>query len=827
MSMEDCIRRAREAGEIDDQRAKDIGTIFQDLRSQYRGSMGEAGAEAAAARDTIDILDRELALKRRQTALQIKAAEKLRRQIATYRDGNGRPDFLAAAKAIIEFDPTGRAGYSNLVARKKRLLGMFHSKWENGLYELRPRYAGLKRANADNVIREIFGEDTGDLVARDVAKAWGESAEFARQTANAAGGNIPKREGWGMPQSHNIAKISKAGKGDWIDFVRPRLDPTKMVNYETGRPFSAAELDSLLSDVFDTIKTDGMIKITPGASGRKKLANRLTDHRFLTFKDAESWMEYQRTFGEGDFFSTMNAHLESMARDTAALEILGPNPDAMIRWIQDVVRLETATTGQSTAALDRARVGVKSIQELWGHYTGSVNAGGTGTLARSFQGLRNFLTAAQLGSAAISALSDLSTQRITAGMNGLSSVRLGARILKTMNPLDAGDRRLAVRLGLIAESWGAIASSQSRYVGEVTGPEISRRIADSILRATLLEPWTQAGRWAFGMEFMGTMADNVGKTFDQLPGMLRRGMQRYGITADDWNAIRATELYEERGATFLRPDDLLGRAQDLGEGRSRELSDKLMEMILTETEYAVPSSSLRGRQILVGTAAPGTVSGELVRSFAMYKNFAVTMIFTHLYRGLTQKTGLSKARYLANLFIGMTAVGYLSMQAKEIAKGRDPRSIDSAGDAAKVFGAAAVQGGGLGIFGDFFFADQNRFGGGPWETIAGPVFSFGADVSKLTIGNIQQAVAGEDTDLGREMVRFLKRYTPGSSAWYARLALERLIWDELQRSLDPEADKIYRRQIKDARREYGQNYWWRPGRGQPERAPDISKAIGE
>ena len=48
---------------------------------------------------------------------------------------------------------------------------------------------------------------------------------------------------------------------------------------------------------------------------------------------------------------------------------------------------------------------------------------------------------------------------------------------------------------------------------------------------------------------------------------------------------------------------------------------------------------------------------------------------------------------------------------------------------------AAIYGGGLGIFGDFLFADQNRYGGSMAKTMAGPVISFLDDLVRLTIGN--------------------------------------------------------------------------------------------
>ncbi len=60
---------------------------------------------------------------------------------------------------------------------------------------------------------------------------------------------------------------------------------------------------------------------------------------------------------------------------------------------------------------------------------------------------------------------------------------------------------------------------------------------------------------------------------------------------------------------------------------------------------------------------------------------------------------------------------------------------------------------------------MNRFGSGPIVTAAGPVAKFGEDVLWLTLGILRQGAEGKRAKLGREAVRFAKRYTPGASMW--------------------------------------------------------------
>ncbi len=79
-----------------------------------------------------------------------------------------------------------------------------------------------------------------------------------------------------------------------------------------------------------------------------------------------------------------------------------------------------------------------------------------------------------------------------------------------------------------------------------------------------------------------------------------------------------------------------------------------------------------------------------------------------------------------------------------------------------------MRGGGVGLFGDFLFADQNRYGGGIVNSLAGPVL--GSQVPpalKLTLGNLQELAAeGEARNAGRELSRFIEANMPGRSLWY-------------------------------------------------------------
>ena len=141
--------------------------------------------------------------------------------------------------------------------------------------------------------------------------------------------------------------------------------------------------------------------------------------------------------------------------------------------------------------------------------------------------------------------------------------------------------------------------------------------------------------------------------------------------------------------------------------------------------------------------------------------------------------------------------------------------------------AAFLQGGGLGIFADLLIADQTRFGHGWIETLAGPSAGTVADLLNLTVGNVHRGIEGESTNIGSEAQRFISGLTPGARLWYARAAIEHVMFEELARMVDPRAERKFRSRERWWRRERGQRFWWAPGDTMPRRGPDFGAAMGD
>lgn len=558
----------------------------------------------------------------------------------------------------------------------------------------------------------------------------------------------------------------------------------------------------------------------------------------MHFRDADAWAAYNDAFGSADPFRSVVSHLEGMARDIALMRVLGPNPQAGLEHAIQVGQRQLSKDfdGRRTAAGTDAAQLVKVAQDqqraegrlnrrvaharaMLGAVTGSNNVPADQASAAFLAGTRQILTGAQLGSAILSSPTDLWTMKMAAqsvGMNGRSVWTRHAQLLAS-----SATRETAAQMGYAADTLADAGSASARYMGEVWSPEITSRITNAVLRASGLSFWTDCARQAWQMEFSGFLASQAHLDFAGLPKPMRELFTRRGITAGDWDKLRdpASLFTAPNGSKFLSPL-IFAQTSRLPRSEAEGLSARLGAIIEQEMEFAVPSVTLEGRTAWLGDAKPGTFAGELLRSGLMYKSFGLSVTLNVIRRAMAQQDITSRAVFVASMIAGLTVFGAVSVQLKDLAKGRDPRPMNTAA----FWGQALMQGGGFGIFGDFLGSETSRTGGGMAETLTGPVVGLGADLTRAVMSNAARVAEGKDPMLGRDLVNLGRRYTPGASLWQTRLAMDRLVWDQLQWLLDPEAKQAWARAEKN-RAKIGRNgSWWEPGEAAPERAPDFSNA---
>lgn len=797
-----CIGEATQAKEIPEQLALELEAALDKFIAKYiKEGLDPSAAKRMAQADVIDAKMVELALQKRQKALQIiKVKEAI---VAAQAHPKG---FRRGVVSLITKDIQDMLSETNIDIRANTVLGQFHMKIAKGMEAFRTKRLGLSqdKGGMRDVVREIEGVNTGNKQAADFARKISEVFEDARLRFNRAGGNIRKLENW-FPHWWDPKLVAKLSKEDFVQKFGSKLDRDRMIS-SNGIPMDDLEINVLMGRAYDDITTNGLATLEPTlGGGGTKLANRHQEHRVLVFKEVEDWLNLNESYGRPDLYTTMMDHLSNMSHEISMLEVLGPNPGATFNYLR--------TMAQKSGA---SEPGLASLDALWNVASGKVNNTVWVAGADFMKTTRSLLVAAQLGGAFLSSLNDPWIARMTAKMNGIPTMKVFSEALKQFNPANKADRIAAVEMGLVAEAWTTRALAANRFT-ELTGADFAAKAADFTMRASLLSPWTDALRKGYGMATFSQMAIDSAKSFKNLPKKRQEALARYKITPEEWDIIRSTEVINHKGAKYWSIENLLKR-EDLDIKTRNKVTSKVHEMVLSEIDHAVLMPDFRSQAIATLGARRGGL-GEVTRTVAMYKSFPVLMITKQLYRGASQKALGSKIEYLAELSIGLLVFGAIALQAKELAKGRNPRDMTTV----EFWAAAHLQGGGLGIFGDFLYSDQSRFNNSLTKTIMGPGFGLLDDTARLTIGNLQKFVSGKDTNISADMIQFLRRYTPGSSVWFIRGIYERAILDQLLKMADPQAYKKFKKQVKKRQTEYKQSYWWKPGKALPDNPPDMSK----
>lgn len=796
MSFRDCINRGVTGGEMDPKRAERVIAEYNSLFRQFNDSMGPTQADFEAAKVIVGKAKKEAKEKRRVAQLQAARSRELVQRLDEHRTMSGERSPGDFVQDLIS-NKRGSQGQS-IAGLYETIRRTFRREFSEATTEFKANLFGQRRNKEllDNVVREVFGESTGDPKAQKIAQAWERVSEKSRTRFNAAGGHIGKRKDWGMPQAHDSVAVRRVKFQDWKSEILPRLDLEAMgKDFNDGVPFTPETIDLLLKDAYDAIRTDGYSRRSPSSRHGAAMYNRRADHRFFKFKSADDWMAYSEKFGAGqDAFRIMHAHLDNMANEISMMEILGPNPTTGFQFVKDAAK-HRAATSQDPKAVGRLNDRLAQADNMFDLFTGRTNIPGHAGFAKGMAATRQFLTSAHLGSAIISSVTDFNTQRVAASFLGMKQTGY----LKQLGRLlaDKDFRLEAAEAGLIFENAVDMGNAVARFNLEEVHIEGAARMADFTIRSSGLGHLTEVQRQSFGLEFMSHMARGT------IDDKMRRVLKQYGIGDQDLAAIMAAPKHKMRNGLEVI------RAEEIEASAGQRVADLYMEAITSLTEFAVPSTDLYGRAAILSRSKAGTVGGELIRSALQFKAFPITVMTTQISRIMAEAMAGRKGSamlYGANLFVGATLLGGLAIQLKEISKGRDPRDMTDL----KFWMASMAQGGGLGIFGDFLFSDVNRFGGGIASTLGGPTVGLVNDVLKFSWGNLQELAMGEETNAGREFTNLMRRYTPGGSLWYLRLAYERAIIDQIQMVIDPRFRDSFRTKERNAK-ETGTSFYAPPG----------------
>lgn len=720
-------------------------------------------------------------------------------------------------------------------------------------------------AKARLLLKEINHEDTTGLAdAKDVAlakrgaEAWHKVADGMRQEFNANGGDIGHLEGYDMPHDiHSQDKVAGHGrdtpafrayletlsgadkvaavasgrtpaafaKKSWIERISPLMDRAKMKD-SLGRPMDDAHFNDFMSYAYDHIATNGLSDLEPGTFKGGTVASRHAQPRQLFFKDADSLIAYMRDYSERSFPDLIFGHVSGMARDIAIMKDWGPNADATFRVMRDTAVKDIANLDPANAEAARQK-GVE-LDMLWSLLNGKSKPVINRKMANGFQAVSAINVAGKLGSAMFASLyGDRVSNHAMLYLNRMGSLRFYIENLKALS--SAGLRDDMRRAGFLPEY---MRNALGRFGDDMVSNTLFDKMGNVVMRISLMNAINEIPRGVFAMQLADTLGGMLGKhaTFADAHQTDMHILNGYGMGDADWRLWKLAKLEDWGGSgkhmltaesiANIPDEDIIKEFGGVDPNRVRtDAVERYLGAINMEAKNAVIEPSMQDRPFWLQSAQRGTALGELGRAFWQFKSFPWAQLNRMADMTMSRPTSSGKVAMAAYLIVASTLTGAMQKQTREMLSGKDPLNMNDP----SFWGSAFLQGGALGIYGDFMYSvNQTRYGTGPLEVMAGPTIGTALDAFTSTLNAAVKAANGEDTHLLAKYMTLLKGMVPGGNLWYTKAAFDHLIFNQIQELLSP---GYLQSMDEKARATYGQEKWWPAASPTPERAPNLEAAI--
>ncbi|MFT3720419.1 hypothetical protein [Pseudorhodoferax sp.] len=443
------------------------------------------------------------------------------------------------------------------------------------------RNLGMRIFDLDNpvmtrdVVREVFGQAdgrTGNAAAKAAARAWLDTIEGLRLRFNAAGGNVGKLRDVGyLPNLWETARVARETAESFADFLLPRTDRSAYVK-EDGRFMTDAEIRDMLRAAHATLASDGLNQSEPGAfRGTGARSNRGSQHRVIHLRDGDAWMEAMDRYGEGSLYDAMMGHVGGISRDIGLTERYGPNPEQQFRAQNDL-----AERADGAGTLQNRSVG-NTPRAYWSLVNGAASTPENRIAAMVGENARNIQTAAKLGGAVLSSVTDMATIATTLHFNRLPYFDMLSNIKKQLNP----EVRSFLRAhGVIGET---LVSTLNRWTGDHMTHNLTGRVAGSVMKLSLMNAWTDGLRNAFSMTMMHGLSRMAKKSWGQLDEWDRYLLQRKGITEQEWAIVQKAEPTVHDGYAMLTPEAIRAVSDADLEGAAPAGFQRIRDSIAAQT----------------------------------------------------------------------------------------------------------------------------------------------------------------------------------------------------------------------------------------------------
>ena len=685
-------------------------------------------------------------------------------------------------------------------------------------------------------ISEGMEVTTKNQDVKKLAEIMEKHSELTRQALNARGANIPKMWGYVVRQSHDQFNVRAAANrlGKNLDEIKadPNLKGTD-INYNKNftawknfimqyldgdRTFGNTDnIDSFLMNSYNSL-VGNKIQVADGASGvfgSNSVTKGISNKRVLHFKSAKDWYAYNEKFGTGSLKETYYSGLMTAGRNIGMLDTLGTKPKENFEKIRVAISNRMLANNRSTESLSSYRQFEKFMNVVDGTvYT--FDGGKFGFAVAKWSAIgRAVGNVAKLGGAVISAAADVGIYASEMKYQGRSFLggmgeAMGG-IAKIKNTKQKRD--IAKGLGFLGD--GTTYDISGRFQ---VGDNLNKgwtKIQRTFFKYNLLSWWTNTLKENSMLGMANYYANQKNLSFNQLNKPLQSFFGLYNIDATKWDIIRKTAMSKaDDGTEFINISELSNMSDadikkitgmnDLSKTELQMEKDKfkysVSGMLLDRSIYAVIEPDARTKGTMTQGTLAGTGMGEAIRFVGQFKAFPMAIgnkvlgrEIAFLRKGPNQDIGRG-IKGLASVVVVSGFMGYMSMTAKDLLKGKEPRDPNNF----NTIMAAFLQGGGLGIYGDVLFKEQ-RDAGSVAAGLIGP-----APTTVIDLGlALKYALSGEGGKAGRAAYRTISSNIPFLNLFYIKAAFDYMIGFQIMETMNP---GVLKRVEKRMKKDYNQEY---------------------
>jgi hypothetical protein len=545
--------------------------------------------------------------------------------------------------------------------------------------------------------------------------------------------------------------------------------------------------------------------------GSRNLARAASQQRVVYWKNATAWADHMREFGGG--YSLLHNVVQTLdvgARRTALMNYLGTNPEGNFETVAQRL-VEKHRNSDELGRLERQLQGVRNVL---GRLTGKLNE----PLSEDAGQLVNQLMSLE----AVSHLGGVSLTHAMAAPATITSemAHHGVGRLQTIaHMLAAGARGSAERQDALADM-GAYAHG---YANALQGagslgeswrrdglPGFTSWVSAHFMRMTGL-PRVIDAMQAGGVKsvVMSRLGRQIDQAFENIEPHQQAALKAYGITPEDWELLRsssdptmvegnrwvtskdATDSDPGQVEALLRARGMVGKdaAQTTIEAAVRkyqwDLGDKLLMYVNDAADRGVVRPGVRERAIALQGVRPGDPYYFLARAVSQFKMWPLAANMQILGRDIAKS--LSTKEMLSNIgiMIALSTVGGAARMAiNDLANGRPQRNYSNP----LTLLAAAAQGGGLGIYGDFLFGETSRMSTGILSTLGGPLAGDAERFANLFFrfkADLHDQPGKAMRHMWPDLAHLVVQHFPFANLVYLKGTLDYLLWYHLFEAASP------------------------------------------